>query len=50
MKKYPLTTEGVEKKQNELFKLDDAHLQKVAIEISQDFKTWIFNSFELTKE
>lgn len=50
MKKHPLTTEGVEKKQNELFKLEDAHLEKIAIEISQDFKTWIFNNFELTKE
>lgn len=33
MKKYPLTTEGVEKKQNELFKLEDAYLQKVGVKI-----------------
>lgn len=50
MTKYPLTTDGVDKKQTELFKLDDEHLEKIALEISQDFKTWIFNNFELTKE
>lgn len=48
--KIPINDRESRKKQNELFKLEDAYLKKIAIEISQDFKTWIFNNFELTNE
>ena len=49
-RKYPLTTEGVRAKQEELFKLSDEKLQEQAVVISEDYKNWILQNFELTDE
>jgi len=49
-KQYPFTPEGVERKQAQLFELNDDELEKVAIEISKDLRAWIFNNFEVTDE
>ena len=45
---YPLTPEGVERKQNQLFELSQDELRKVAIEIANDLRNWVYNNFELT--
>lgn len=50
MANYPLTTEGVQQKQTELFNLDDNTLEEVAVAMASDFKAWIFENFELTEE
>jgi|AntDeeMinimDraft_4_1070355.scaffolds.fasta_scaffold08066_2 hypothetical protein len=50
MAEYPLTSEGVRQKQDELFRLEDRKLQDIAVQISKDFKTWIFENFKLTNE
>ncbi len=49
-RKYPLTSEGVRAKQEELFKLSDEKLQEQAVVISEDYKNWILQNFELTDE
>lgn len=48
--KYPLTPEGVKRKQEQLFKLPDEKLEEVTIEIAKDLRAWVFENFELTKE
>ena len=50
MANYPLTTEGVQQKQTELFNLDDNALEQVAVTMASNFKAWIFENFELTEE
>lgn len=49
-KNYPLTPEGVKRKQEQLFKLPDDQLQAVAVEVSKDLRAWVFGNFEVTKE
>lgn len=48
--KYPLTPEGVERKQRQLFELPDEELREVALEVSRDLRTWVFSNFEVTEE
>lgn len=50
MKKYPLTPEGVQAKQDELYKLDEGDLQRQAILISKDSATWISDNFAISEE
>lgn len=47
---YPLTPEGVQRKQAQLFELPDQELQEVAVEISQDLRKWVLGNFEVTQE
>lgn len=48
--KYPLTPDGVKAMQAELYKLDDAALQREAISASADSVTWLSTHFELTAD
>ncbi len=50
MEKYPLTPEGVQAKQEELYKLDDRELINQAISISKDSRSWVFENFKLSDE
>lgn len=49
-KNYPLTPEGVQRKQTQIFELPDNELQVVAIEISKDLRNWVLSNFEVTQE
>lgn len=48
--KFPLTSDGVRKKQDELFNLKDEDLRKAVITISQDLRKYIYDNFELKDE
>lgn len=50
MRKYPLTPEGVQAKQDELYKLDDRELLNQAVSIAKDPRSWVFENFDLTDE
>lgn len=50
MAKLPLTPEGVQKKQEELYRLDDQDLLKVSTDISRDVKRWLIDNFEVSAE
>lgn len=48
MAKQPLTTSGVANKQEELFALEQHHLDIETQSLINDFKLWISNHFELS--
>ncbi|MDR6546490.1 hypothetical protein J2810_002549 [Chryseobacterium rhizosphaerae] len=50
MARFPLTPDGVNAKQEELYKLDDKELINQAVTLSRDARAWIFENFELTEE
>ncbi|REC62290.1 hypothetical protein DRF65_11290 [Chryseobacterium pennae] len=50
MAQFPLTPEGVNAKEKELYSLDDKELINQAVTLSRDARAWIFENFKLTEE
>lgn len=50
MAKLPLTPEGVQKKQEELYNLSDEELLKISTEISRDVRGWLLANFDVSAE